>query len=474
MTEPARLGNAIRRCALAWEWLCLAVFLGLAGWQLFVPPVTGLSDNNDFPKVFGPAHICQAPFENVNSYFVSSFDAGPKCVWNGGYISSEILFVGLARSLTRPLTGRYHFDLRASAAIHLLVLAIAMTLLLGMTRREPPLRRFLLPPLAILMFTDVAYVAYLNSAFMDNASWVLFLLLAAIAASACTRPPTLWTSTAYTVAGVLLVFSKAQHAQLGIPFAGLAAWFAWRDRDSVRHRTAWSLGSLLLLAAAVVMPTLTLPEYRVVSLFNVIFSRLAPRDRTAVAQLGLDAGYQRWIGTDAFTANSPLIDAGFSATFLSRVSFADVALFYLRHPGTALHEIDRELHDSVHKMRPVYMANYRQADGFPPHSMATRFDFWSNLRTGILTRYPYCLVVLYSLPLLAAAAKTVRRATLFPLALTLSVAGISEFTLSTLADGIDTQRHLFLFHVITDALLLLIVSGFLFPRSDQPLAVPRP
>ena len=59
----------------------------------------------------------------------------------------------LARYLSRPFTGRYHFDMRASAAVHLSVLAVAMALFLRITRRQHPLVRYLLPPLAILMFT---------------------------------------------------------------------------------------------------------------------------------------------------------------------------------------------------------------------------------------------------------------------------------------------------------------------------------
>jgi hypothetical protein len=46
-----------------------------------------------------------------------------------------------------------------------------------------------------------------------------------------------------------------------------------------------------------------------------------------------------------------------------------------------------------------------------------------------------------------------------PLALTLVAAGTGEFAVCTLADGVDTYRHLFLFHVITETLILLVVGG---------------
>ena len=442
-----------------WEFVCLAVFLGLTAWQLFFFPSTGLSDNNDFAKVLGPAHICKEPVENLNTWFVSDYAAGPQCARASGFTSSEILFVDVARFLSRPFTGRYHFDIRSSAAVHLLVLTAAMALFLTVTRRQRPLVRFLLPPLAIFMFSDVAYVAYLNSAYMDNASWVLFLLLTAIVVVSCTWRGSLWMAGAYAMAGLLLVFSKAQHAILGIAFAGLAGYFAWRNRDG-HERAAWSIGGIALLAATAVMPALTPTEYQNISLYNVIFHRLASEDRPVLGELGLDASYEQWIGVSPFAANSPLPNPDWSRAFVSKVSFGDVALLYLEHPGIALREIDRELHDSVHAMRPDYMANYRREDGFAPHTAATRFSWWSSLRMRVLTKYPYALVVVYLLPL-AAVVMLRGRGAILPLALVLVAAGVGEFGICTLADAIDTHRHLFLFHVITDALLLAIVGGAL-------------
>jgi uncharacterized membrane protein len=72
-----------------------------------------------------------------------------------------------------------------------------------------------------------------------------------------------------------------------------------------------------------------------------------------------------------------------------------------------------------------------------------------------MTELPYLLPVFYVLALAGCAL----RRQLAPLALALVLAGACEFAICTLADGVDTHRHLFLFHVITDALLLLVVGG---------------
>jgi hypothetical protein len=449
----------------------LAAFLVLCGWQLFVPPLTGLSDNNDFAKVFGPAKVCEAPRENLNTYFVSGYRAGPECKWASGFTSTEIALVDLARFLSRPFTGRYYFDLRASAALHVAILAVAMALLLRVTRCQPPMVRYLLPPLAILMFSDVAFVAYLNSAYMDNASWVLLLLLAGIAVQAGTGDPGGWIAPAYAITGILLVFSKAQHAVLGIPFAALALFHGCKRTGS---RAAWLVTAAVMLVSSLLMPQLTPDEYRNISLYNLVFYRLAPNHPNVLAELKLDAGYQKWVGTDAFRAGSPLPDPDWSRAFGSRVSFGDIAWLYLRKPAIALREIERDLHDSTYSIRPVYMANYRQADGFAPHTQATRFSLWSNLQGWMNGEYPHHLLVLYALPLLAVLAYQMGRlrlgSELLPLAVTLMCAGVLEFLICALADAIDTNRHLFLFQIISD-LLILLLAAWVLRQMDRRACV---
>jgi hypothetical protein len=47
-----------------------------------------------------------------------------------------------------------------------------------------------------------------------------------------------------------------------------------------------------------------------------------------------------------------------------------------------------------------------------------------------------------------------------------------EFGICTLADAVDTHRHLFLFHVITDCLLLLCAGWLLAGRSTERPELP--
>ena len=81
----------------------------------------------------------------------------------------------------------------------------------------------------------------------------------------------------------------------------------------------------------------------------------------------------------------------------------------------------------------------------------------------LMTGYPYALVGLYACALLITLAFRPKFA---PLSLALIVAGAMEFAICTLADAVDTHRHLFLFHVITDTLVLLS-AGWLLTAPGQ-------
>jgi hypothetical protein len=50
---------------------------------------------------------------------------------------------------------------------------------------------------------------------------------------------------------------------------------------------------------------------------------------------------------------------------------------------------------------------------------------------------------------------------MLPLSLALSTAGVVEFAMSILTDALDTARHLFMFQVITELLILMIAAALL-------------
>ena len=470
-----RAGTAVRielvrrlKTVPVWETSCMALFTVLAGYQLFIPPVTGLANNSDFIRVLGPWSICSDHQTQNNRSLVTHYDVKPDCEYDSGIVTLEKPLVGIALWLSGVFLGDAVFDLRFLAALHLLILLIGFEVLLHLTHRGPPAILYGVPILFMLIFSDVAYTAHLNSAYLDAPALVLLITASAIAAAACFNHQTWTVSIAYLVAGAAMIFSKSQHAALGLWFAILALYFAWRSIGLLR-RVRWIMVAALLTGSTVTMVVLTPDNYSLYALYSLIFSRLAPHSSEPIEMLqevGLDHADMQYVHTNAYTPGAPIYTALWAEDFLRRTSFSDVILYYLRHPSVPLSEMNDELRTSAPVIRPRDMPNFREEDGIPPGTMDRRFSLWSSARSFALRIFPYHVILFYLAPwaavFLAWKYRQERmRWPLIPLALILTGAGALEFAMATLTDALDVARHLFLFHAVTDLLILLIAAALL-------------
>jgi hypothetical protein len=470
------MSSILRKCG--WEVICFFLFFGLVADQIFVPPVTGLANNSDFVYVLGKLSICPADREKQdNIYLVTDYFVDPvQCTWDIGLISSEIPLVMAARFLSAPFTGFQKFDLRALGALHLTILLLAFGILLSVSRKGSAPVRYGVPILFLLIFSDVAYTGYLNSVYLDAPSLVWLVATSAIAVAACLEHRSWGLSAGFLLCGTALVFAKSQHALLGLVFSGIALVLTLRRaRFGVRLR--WGAIAILLAASTLTMLAVTPTHYRLFALYNVIFTRLTPHSLEpwlVVNEVGLNDDDLKYLNTNAYTPGAPVGDAVWSEQFLRRTSFGKLAWFYLRNPDVVLKETNRELVSSAAVLRPKDMANYREEDGFPPRTLATRFSLWSSMRSRFSSMLPHFVIAIYLAPwLYAILAWKYRqlRSPLIPVAIALSLGGVMEFELSTLTDALDNSRHLFIFQVITELLILMIAGRILdaiMPRKSAP------
>jgi hypothetical protein len=440
----------------------------LVGYQVFVPPVTGLANNSDFVYVLGKLQICPADREKQDKvYLVTDYFVDPvSCTWESGLTTIEYPIVVAATYLSQPFTGEKNFDLRALAALHLVILLAAFGILLSVTRRAGPAVRLGIPALFILIFSDVAYTCYLNSVYLDAPAFVFLVATAAAGVAACLNHRSQWIAFAYLLFAAGLVFCKSQHAVLGVAFAAVAVVLACRPARWL-IRIEWALIAVLLAGSAVTMLTLTPPHYRLFALFNVIFSRLAmhsDKPWEVLEDLGLGDQDLKYVESHAYVPGAPVYDEKWAENFLQRTSFAKLIWYYVQNPDIALIEMNRDLTHAAPVLRPKDMANFREKDGYPPGTMATRFSLWSNLRSGALSVFPYHVLLIFLAPWAAWVAGWKwrwLRTPVLPLALALSAAGMVEFAMSALMDALDNSRHLFIFQVITELMILMIAAGLL-------------
>ena len=154
------------------RWLILTAVAALLAFQLFVPPIIGLSDQGDFGRMigrfgYGPqdksmplsAGFVQAKYVRDPSIRIPVLEqAGP-----------EYLFTGTAIALSK-IFSKGVLDIRVVGLVHAVAFLFAFAWLLRVTG---PIT-WIVPAIA---FTDVGYVAYWNSFYTEPATCIAFILL---------------------------------------------------------------------------------------------------------------------------------------------------------------------------------------------------------------------------------------------------------------------------------------------------------
>jgi hypothetical protein len=419
--------------------------------QLLFPGYIGIANNGDFGKVYG--WLCLAPRgpETNFVYFQADYVWSARNYWNSPYHSSESALAWAATRMAGATNEGAGFNLRWLGAIHAALWLGALALLLAG-------RRWTIALAPALIFTDVCYTAYLNSFYMDAAALSGLLLMTACAVWIASGERTGRRQVIlFACAALLFVTSKAQHAVwMALPAAFLIACGV---RTKEVRRVSWS-GAIAVLVAGCWMLATTDQAYRGQAMFNVLFYRLAPRG-TDMAPLGVAPEEMRYRGMHSYMEGSPANNREWTESFYRRTGFARLVGWYARHPASTLGFLRETLVEGAPEMRPVSLSNFRVKDGRPPGARTSRFAAWSDLRSSLLRRWPWHIVIWYAL---FAAGCLVNGTRVAWVGLGVAVLGAGEFGAASLGDCLDAGRHLFLFHAATD-LTVCFAAGWAIQKA---------
>ena len=473
------LSNRHHCASPAWlDGLFLLLCAAILAWQLLLPGFIGMANNGDFPKVSGPLCLEGADHETEKFvYFEPDYVRGPAFCYNPHIPSSEIVPAWMASSLELVLGDKTHFDIRWLGALHALIFTSAYYLLLLLLRSLNLVARMVMALAALWIFADVGFVAYLNTFYSDVPAMLgglAAIFLAVLLARG--RKISLPLLGLFGLAALFFVTSKAQHAVYGVIPAAAAAWFGWQSQ-SPRGRMAALLVAIAIAAGMIWVIGSTPGWYTAQSRFNLIFLKIVRSSKTPaqdLRELGLDESDARYSGMHVYLPGNPMLDEAYRNRFYARTSYSKVVMFYLRHPGRAF----RILHSDLWLEAPLrrLYSNFPKSYGRPPGAQTSRFGTWSSLRIWFFQLWPEHIAVWYALailcaPLLAIREKSRFRGALLWTTLAVALAGAGEFCVASLADGAETFRHLWMFHVFTDiTIFLAVVFGASKAGSRQGMA----
>jgi hypothetical protein len=451
-------------------WIALGAAAGVMIYLLLVQPVIGLADSGDFMRIMNTVGLSYldpgAPFRDQFFGYLHTQFAFTN-MGTGGYVSTEIIVVWVAVLLNK-LLHPHVFDIRFLSSLYILLTLVVFACILRLKLLASTTAKLVCACLFILIFLDIGYLSYYNSFFGEPIS-LIFLLLTIVLALHLTEQthPRKALFFAFLAAAIFLIGSKVQNAPIGLIICLLCVRFL-----SISSKRSWKnsilVSSALLLVFSLAIYVSAPKELRVINQYQSVFYGIlkdSPTPEQDLQSLGLDPKLAVLAGTNYFTPNTPIPQQSeeLKRAFYSKISHAKIAIFYAKHPGRYWDKLQVTAKNAS-TVRPSYLGNYEKAVGYEYGKISSTFDTWSVLKSTILPHSLWFLILIYLLyyvtlfrlhrnePHLA------KRKT-YEVFGAIGLIGVVSFLVPLLGDGeADMEKHLFLFSVCFDLMLLISIT----------------
>ncbi|MBL8175140.1 MAG: hypothetical protein JNK48_10745 [Bryobacterales bacterium] len=436
--------------------ITLGAVAALMVYLLFVWPPIGMANNGDFGRVIWTygmeAENRDQPGEFYNYVNLRYRFTRERLGFFESFSSEHITI--LPALLLHLLLGKDGwFDIRMMGFVHAAALFGAYALFLPLIENWPRRRRTLAAIVSIFLFCDLYYLQLCNTFYTDAGAVFYFLLFAAAAArlSLLNTHPRLHTAVAF-ISGAMFAAAKGQHAPLGV-FV-IAAFYLLRGRLAAEWRIGASVVAIGMIAALATTPR----TYSATAFYNVLFHSILPQSGSATETLdwfGLDRSLARFSGTHTYSANSAMREPELKAAITEKASMRRIAAYYVAHPLTAVENMRRAMHETS-EQRVIGFANLPYMPHLRVRWTSHAFSFWSDAKRFTFYRkaWPYFLWCLFSI---GAAVVATRR---HPLILMLAGASLTALGIGSLADVLDSIRHLTVFTTMGDLMLLIALLAW--------------
>lgn len=437
-------------------------------WQLFIPPVLSVADDNDFQKLAGRYCLGQDPrtgpvlFDYTNLHWRLSDHA---CIDWPQRTAAEAPFV-LAMGLNRVSGSRSEFDLRWMGAVYGALFIAGFFWLQHVLAAAPRTFSLVFQGSYLLAICNAVYIPWFNTFYFD--ALTLACLTGAVAGLCVVtlRPDT--REITIVISGfwlALVAGSKSQHA----PVALLAIPLFWLPLIRLRRLPVWprAVSTALIVAGAAVSLGTVPASYRGMAPFNVLFYRIlpgVPEPARYIAETRIPPAWLRYIGQHTFTPNSPLATAAGQAKFAEWFDPTDLIRFYIRHPQFAWRLAEINLTEGSRdrvRMRTGAiehrLGNYERSSQKPPQSLSYFFCIWPVIKEAAIAGRP-CIYLTWILIVLCAAWTLAPRIPGIRLVLTFFSGAMVVAWGITMLDGLDAGRHLLIFNFLLDLLVCADVS----------------
>ncbi|MBL8231148.1 MAG: hypothetical protein JNL98_21830 [Bryobacterales bacterium] len=445
--------------------------------QVLIPPIVGLPDNGDFGRILRTFRLEPVVADEADRFFryvTAAYRYSPNAQPVVEQLSSGHL-VALPALLGAMLFSKDGtVDIRWMGFVHGGLFLVAWWLAIPLMERLRDGVRWLAVAAGVFVFCDLTYIQYFNS-FFNDAESMLFLLLSMVlllrlkAGAGETRG----NLTGFLVCVGLLAASKSQHALLAIPL--LAAGTVPLGRRF--PRTCWTGGIAVALLAG--QSFLTVPSsYRTAAFYNVVFYGILPvssEPLAALSELGIEPSAIVFKGTHSYSENAGVRSPQFHQSLERKSSMGKLLWYFAQYPSVAMALIRKGVAPSA-AQRLDGWGQFTKESGRAPHAPAHAFHLWGKVKQVVFAGRPdvwfgYSTICMMSLGVLTWNTRWLT------VVLCLIAQSALALTIATLGDVLDYPRHLFVYHCLSDMILLgviVAVAHRITAMRGSPERTPEP
>ncbi|MGB8450887.1 MAG: hypothetical protein WCD89_01005 [Anaerocolumna sp.] len=453
------------------------VLIGLIwAYALFIPPYLGVADDGTFYKAMekaGLSYTQEDSADRYNNYYVRVYSHNSSV--SSDTKNAQDVFIGTAVFLDDLITKDKVFDIRFLAVLYgiLFLPAVYIIVKQACIRVSNFSEAFTLTLFGVLIFGDITYLTYFASLYPE-ALWYICLLYTAGLTGTLQGKYSSLKLFILMFSGIAFSLSRQQCWVIGILLAGFFIRSTFFNKMLL-----WKLYCILL--ALVLSISGIVSFYRLESDFTitskyhamtrgVLFQ--ADNPEKALEEFGIDSSFSILANTSAYDYYPEVLpdDKALQKGFYDKYSSYDIALYYIKHPGSFIGMMDIAV-KSVTNLRRSFCGNYEKTAGMPVMAKSLFWSGWSNFKERSMPKtigYFILLLVIaflfYGRGIRPKFSKRKQKDSKLMLELVVIVAGIgiSQAVITVIMSGdVLLTQHGFLLGAAMDIILYFVVADLL-------------
>jgi hypothetical protein len=419
-----------------------AASLGVLLVRWLVPGPVGAADNGDAWRLLCP--LGATPGDRILEDWVQ-MAYGPTDVCESGYVSSQTWLLRLARWSGGHLGSAAALDLYVLGAITCVLAALAVTVLtlaLPLTTHG----RLVATGLLLLVLTDSAVFGWLVSVLSEGVALLGITLTAGGLLLLQRSDRWRWAGAVVTTVGAVLAANAKAQTLVLVPVLALTLLAARKPGTGLARRWALPVAVLLVTSAVTALVQLSGSpagrEFSQVNAYHAIFHNIVREESAAddLAELGLPRSWARYEGSQWWGDEPTAYQDPLWGEYQHLVTRRVVAEYYLTHPLRTVGVLQDGARDLL-TARPDNIGSYPPDAGEPAGAQEHRVPVLSGLTRLVA---PLGLFALVPIWLLTAAGAATAWRRFRPLAVVTGfvvVAGVGQFAVGALGEGIEGVKH---------------------------------